>query len=123
MSVFIPIPKRGNAKEYSNYNTIGFISCTSKVILKILQGRLQQYVNCELPDVQAGFAKDRGTRDQIANICWISGNAKEFQKNINFCFIDYTKDFDSMDLNKLKNSTRNGTIRPPGLSLDKSGYR
>ena len=123
MSVFIPIPKRGNAKEYSNYNTITFISCTSKMILKILQGRLQQYVKCELPDVQAGFGKDRGTKDQIANICWISEKAREFQKNINFCFIDYAKDFDSMDHNKLKISSRNGTIRPPGLSLDKSGCR
>ena len=123
MSVFIPIPKRGNAKEYSNYNTIAFISCTSKVILKILQGRLQEYMNWELPDVQARFGKDRGARDQIANICWISEKAREFQKHINFCFIDYAKDFDSMDHNKLKNSTRNGNIRPPGLSLDKSGCR
>ena len=102
MSVFIPIPKRGNAKEYSNYNTIAFISYTSKVILKILQGRLQEYVNCELPDVQARFGKDRGTRDQIANICWISEKAREFQKHINFCLIDYAKDFGSMHHNKLK---------------------
>ena len=79
-SVFIPIPKRGNAKECSNYHTVAFISHTSKVILKILRARLQQYVNCELPDVQAGFRKGRGTRDQIANIHWIIKKAREFQK-------------------------------------------
>ena len=79
-SVFIPIPKKGNAKECSNYHTIALISHTSKVMLKILQARLQQYVNRELPDVQAGFRKGRGTRDQIANICWIMKKAKEFQK-------------------------------------------
>ena len=90
-SVFIPIPKKGNAKECSNYCTIVVISHTSKVMLKSLQARLQQYVNCELPDVPAGFRKDRGTRDQIANICWIMEKAREFQKNIYFCFIDYSK--------------------------------
>ena len=90
-SVFIPIPKKGNAKECSNYRTLALISHTSKVMLKILQARLQQYVNCELPDVQAGFRKDRGTRDQIANICCIKEKAREFQKNIYFCFIDYAK--------------------------------
>ena len=79
-SVFIPIPKKGNAKECSNYHTIAFITHTSKVMLKILQARLQQYVNRELPDVQAGFRKGRGTRDQIANICWIIKKAREFQK-------------------------------------------
>ena len=79
-SVFIPIPKKGSAKECSNYHTIVLISRTSKVMLKILQARLQQYVNCELPDVQAGFRKGRGTRDQIANIRWIMGKAREFQK-------------------------------------------
>ena len=79
-SVFIPIPKKGNAKECSNYCTIALISHTSKVMLKILQARLQQYVNHEFPDVQAGFRKDRGTRDQIANICWIIKKAREFQK-------------------------------------------
>ena len=93
-------PKRGNAKECSNYHTIALISHTSKVMLKILQARLQQYMNCELPDVQAGFRK-RGTRDQIANICWIIGKAKEFQKSIYFCFIDYAKAFDCVDHNKL----------------------
>ena len=87
-SVFIPIPKKGNAKECSNYHTIALISHTSKVMLKILQARLWQYVNCELPDIQAGFRKGRGTRDQIANIYWIIKKAREFQKNIYFCFID-----------------------------------
>ena len=81
-SIFIPIPKKGNAKECSNYHTIALVSHTGKVMLKILQGRLQQYVNRELPDVQAGFRKGRGTRDQIANICWIMEKAREFQKNI-----------------------------------------
>ena len=87
-SVFIPIPKKGNAKECSNYRTIALLSHASKVMLKILQARLQQYVNHELPDVQAGFRKSRGTRDQIANILWIIKKAREFQKNIYFCFID-----------------------------------
>ena len=86
--VFIPIPKKGNAKECSNYHTIALISHTSKVMLKILQARLQQYVNHELPDVQAGFRKGRGTRDQISNICCIIKKAREFQKNIYFSFID-----------------------------------
>ena len=88
-SVFISIPKKGNAKECSNYCTIALISHASKVMLKILQARLQQYVNRELPDVQAGFRKGRGTRDQISNIFWVMEKAKEFQKNIYFCFIDY----------------------------------
>ena len=100
-SVFTPIPKKGNAKECSNYNTIVLISHTSKVMFKILQARLQQYVNRELPDVQAGFRKGRGTRDQIANIHWIIEKAREFQKNIYFCFIDYAKAFDCVDHNKL----------------------
>ena len=100
-SVFIPIPKKGNAKECSNYHTVAGISHTSKVILKILQARLWQYVNHELPDIQAGFRKGRGTRDQIANICWIIKKAREFQKNIYFCFIDYVKAFDCVDHNKL----------------------
>uniref|UniRef100_A0A4W2FTD6 RNA-directed DNA polymerase n=1 Tax=Bos indicus x Bos taurus TaxID=30522 RepID=A0A4W2FTD6_BOBOX len=100
-SVFIPIPKKGNAKECSNYRTIALTSHASKVMLKILQARLQQYVNRELPDVQAGFRKGRGTRDQIANICWIMEKAREFQKNIYFCFIDYAKAFDCVDHNKL----------------------
>ena len=90
-SVFIPIPKKGNAKECSNYHTIALISHASKVILKIIQARLQQYMNQEIPDVQAGFRKGRGTRDQIANICWLIERARELQKNIHFCFIDYAK--------------------------------
>ena len=90
-SIFIPIPKKANAKEYSNYHTIALISHTSKVMLKILQARLHQYMNCELPDVQAGFRKGKGTRDQIANILWIIKKAGEIQKNIYFCFIDYAK--------------------------------
>ena len=100
-SVFIPIPKKGNAKESSNYHTIALISCASKVTLKILQARLQQYVNHELSDVQAGFRKGRGTRDQIASICWTIEKARKFQKNIYFCFIDYVKAFDCVDHNKL----------------------
>ena len=90
-SVFIPIPKKGNAKECSNYHTIILISHASKVMLKILQARLPQYVNHEFPDDQAGFRKGRGTRDQIANIRWIIEKARQFQKNIYFCFTDYVK--------------------------------
>ena len=93
-SVFIPIPKKGNAKECSNYCTVALISHTSKVMLKILQARPQQYMNHEHPDVQSGFRKGRGTRDQIANIRWIMEKAREFQKNIYFCFIHYAKAFD-----------------------------
>ena len=100
-AVFIPIPRKGNAKECSNYCTIALISQASKVILKILQARLQQYVNCELPDVEAGFRKGRGTRDQIANISWIIEKARKFQKNIYFSFIDYAKAFDCVDHSKL----------------------
>ena len=100
-SVFIPIPKKGNAKECSNCSTIAFISHTSKVMLKILQDRLQQCMNQELLDVQVGFRKGWGTRDQIANIHWIIEKAREFQKNIYFCFIHYAKAFDSVDHNKL----------------------
>ena len=100
-SVFIPIPKKGTAKECSNYRAIALISHASKVMLKILQARLQQYVNCELPDVQAGFRKGRGTRDQIASTHWIIKKAREFQKNIYFCFTDYAKAFDYVDHNKL----------------------
>ena len=88
-------------------------------MLKILQARLQQYVNCELPDVQAGFRKGRGTRDQIANICWITEKAREFQENIYFCFIDYAKAFDCVDHNKLENTERDGNTRPPDLPLEK----
>ena len=100
MSLFIPIPKKGNAKEWSNYRTIALISHGNKVMLKILQARLQQYVNRELPDVQAGFKKGRGTRDQIAYIHWIN-KKQEFERNIYFCSIDYAKAFDYVDHNKL----------------------
>ena len=92
-------------------------------MLKILQARLQQCVNCELPDVQAGFRKGRETRDQIANIRWIIKKAREFQKNIYFCFIDYAKAFDCVDHHKLENSERDGNIRPPDLPLEKSVCR
>ena len=101
-SVFIPSPKKGNAKDCSNYCTIALISHTSKVMLKIPQARLQQYVNRELPDVQTSFRKGRRTRDQIANICWIIKKAREFQKNIYLCFIDYVKAFDCVDHKKLQ---------------------
>ena len=111
-SVFIPIPKKGNAKEYSHYCTGALITHSSKVMLKILQARLQQYVNLELPDVQAGIRKGRGTRDKIANIHWIIEKEREFQKNIYFCFIDYAKAFDCVDDNKLENSLRDGNTRP-----------
>ena len=100
-SVFIPVPKKGNAKECSNYCTIALISHASKVMLKILQARLHQYLNHEIPDVQAGFRKGRGTRDHIANICWIIKKARKFQKNIYLCFIDYAKAFDCVNHNKL----------------------
>ena len=100
-SVFIPIPKKGNAKESSDYCTIVLISHASKVMLKILQARLQQCMNQELSDVQAGFRKGRGTRDQIANICWIIEKPREFKKNIYFCFTDYAKAFGCVDHNKL----------------------
>ena len=100
-SVLIPVSEKGNAKECSNYHIIALISHASKIMLKILQARLQQHVNCELPDVQAGFRKGRGTRDQIANIHWIIKKAREFQKNIYFCFIDCTKAFDYVDHRKL----------------------
>ena len=92
-------------------------------MLKILQARLQQYVNQELPDVQAGFRKGRGTRDQIANICWIMDKGREFQKNIYFCFIDYAKAFDCVHHNKLENSERDWNTRPPDLPLEKSVCR
>ena len=100
-SVFISNPKKGNAKECSNYQTVTLISHTGKVMLKILQAKLQQYVNCELPYVNAEFRNGRGTRNQIANICWIMEKAREFQKNIYFCFIDYAKPFDYVDQHKL----------------------
>ena len=101
IQIYIDTNKISNAKECSNYHTIALISHASKVMLKILQARLQQYVNHELPNVQAGFRKGRGTRDQIANIRWITEKAREFQKNIYFCFIDYAKAFDCVDHKKL----------------------
>ena len=116
--IFILIPKKDNAKEWSNYHTIALISHTSKVMLKILQARLQQYVNHELPEVQAGFRKGRGIRDQIDNICWTIKKAREFQKNIYFCFIEYAKAFDCVDHNKLENSERDGNTRTPDLPLE-----
>ena len=100
-SVYFPMPKKGNAKECSNYCTIALISHSSKVMLKILQVRLQQYVNGELPDIQAEFRKGRGTRDQIANVRWIIEKVIEFQKNIYFCFIDYPRASECVDYNKL----------------------
>ena len=105
-SVFIPIPENGNAKECSNYCTIVLISYASKVMLKILQVRLQPYMNLELPGVQVVFQRGRGIRDHIANICWIMEKARQFQKikNIYFCFIDYAKAFDCVFQNKLENS-------------------
>ena len=118
-SVFIPISKKGNAKECSNHHTIALISHTRKVMLKILQARLQQYVNCELPDVQVEFRKGRGIRNQIANICWIIEKAREYQKNIYFCFIDYAEAFDCVDYNKLENSSRDRHTRPPYLPPEK----
>ena len=103
-SSVIPIPKKGNAEECPNYRTVALISHTSKIMIKILQARLQQYINCAFPDVQDGFRKGRGTRNEIGNIHWIIKNAKEFQKNIYFSIIDYAKAFDSVDQKKLENS-------------------
>ena len=101
--VFIPVPKKGNAKECSNYWTIALISHVTKAMLKIFQARLQQYVKQELSDVHTGFRKGRGTTNQISNICWIIERARQFQKNIYFCCIDYAKAFDCVDHSKLWN--------------------
>ena len=120
---FYSILKKGNAKECSNYCIITLISHTSKVMLKMIQARLQQYVNCELPDVQAEFRKGRETRDQIANIRWLMEKAREFQNNIYFCSIDYAEGFDYISHNKLENSERDGNTRPPDLPLEKSVCR
>ena len=122
-SVFIPISKKGNAKECSNYHTITLISHASKVMLKILQAKLQQCMNHDLPNVPARFRKGRGNRDQIANIRWIIKKAREFQKNIYFCFMDNAKAFDCVDHNELENSERDGNTRPPDLSPEKSVCR
>ena len=120
-SVSMPIPKKGNAKECSSYETIALISHASKVMLKILQARLQQYMNSKLPDVQAGFQKGRGTRDQIANICWIIEKAREFQKNICFCFYWLCQSFWLYGLQQtVEHSSRDETARPPDLPPEKS---
>ena len=117
---FLPIPKKGNAKECSNYCTTALISHTSKVMLKILQARLQQYVNCELSDVQAGFRKDREEQEvKLPTSVGSLKKAREFQKDIYLCFIDYAKAFDCVDHNKLENSSRDGNTRPPDLPLEK----
>ena len=119
-SVSIPIPKKGNAKECPNYCTTALISHATKIML---QARLQQYMNCELPDVQAGFTKGRGTRDQIPNNHWIIKKAREFQKNTYFCFIDYAKACDCVVHNKLENSERDENTKPPDLPSEKSVCR
>ena len=111
--------KEGNAKEYSNYHTLALISQASKEMLKILQERFQQYLNQELPEIQAGFTKGRGTREQIANICWIIKKAREFQENICFCFIDYAKAFGCVDHNTLWKILKDWNTRPPDLPLEK----
>ena len=116
-------PKERIAKECSNYHKIALISHASKVILKVLQARLQQNVNREFPNVQAGVWKGRGTRDQTANIHRIIEKAREFQKNIYFCFIDYAKVFDCLDHNNLENSERDGNTKPPDLPLEKAVCR
>ena len=119
-SVFLPIPKKDNAKEYSNYRTIVLIKAMLKAMLKILQARLRQFVNRELPDIKAEFRKGRETRDQIDNVCWIMEKAREFQKSIYFCFIEYTEAFDCVDCNKLwKILKRDGSTRQPYLSSEK----
>ena len=111
--------RKGSSKKCSNYHTVALISHTRKIMLKILQARFQQYMNRELPDVQTGFRKGRGTRDQIANIFWIIKKAREFQENIYFCFIDYAKAFDYVDHNKLWKILRAGNTIPPELPLEK----
>ena len=115
-SVFIPNPKKGNAKECSNYCTIALILHARKLMLKILQASLQKYVNRDLTDVKAGFRNGRGTRDQIANVHWILKKAKEFHKNIHFCFTDYAKTFDCVDYNKI---LKDMSTRQPYLSPEK----
>ena len=119
-SVFIPIPKKSNAKECSNYSTIALISHSSKVMLKVLQARLQQNVNHELPDVQAGFRKGRGTRDQIANICWIMEKARDPEADKHFCFIDCVSLRLCAPQQTVENSSRDGNTRPPYLPFEKS---
>ena len=118
-SVLIPVPKKGNAKECSNHRTIALITHTSKVMLKILKARLQQFVNHDVPGVQAGFRKGRGTRYQIDKIHWIIKKTREYQKHL-FLLIDYAKAFDCVDHNKLENSERDRNTRPPDLPPEKS---
>ena len=115
--------RKAMPKKCSNYRIIALISHASEVMLKIPQARLEQYVNHKLPDVQVRFRKGRGTRDQIANFHWIIEKAREFQKNIYFCFIEYAKAFDCVDHNKLENSSRGGNTRPPDLPPEKSVCR
>ena len=119
-SILIPIPKKGSTKECASHQTIALISHASKVMLKILNARLQHYANQRLPDVLAGFRKERGTRDQIANIRWIIKKEREFQKNTYLCFVDYTKAFDCVDHDKLENSSGDGNTRLPYLPPEKS---
>ena len=123
-SVFLPIPKKGNAKECSNYRTIALISHASKVMLKILQARLQQYMNHEIPDVQAGFRKGRGNRDQIANICWIIEKTRQFQKK-HLLLLYWLRQslWLCRSQQTVENSSRNGITRPPYLPPDKSVCR
>ena len=122
-SVFIPIPKKGNAKECSDYHTIALISHASKVMLKILQARLQEYMNHEHPDVQAGFTKGRGTEIKLPTSVGSLKKQESSRKNIYFCFIDYAKDFDCVDHKKLWKILRDGNTRPPDLPLEKSVCR
>ena len=118
-SVFIPIPKKSNAKECSNYHTIALISCARKVMFKILQARLQQYVNHELPDVQAGFRRGRGTREQIANIWWIIEKARKFQKTSTSALLTVPKSLTAWITKCVENSSRDGNTRLPDLPLEK----
>ena len=114
------LPSMGSHRAGHDWSNLAAAAAhASKVMLKIFQARLQQYVNRELPDVQAGFRKGRGTRDQIANICWIIEKAREFQKSIYFCFIDYAKAFDCVDHKTVENSSKDGNTRPPDLPLEK----
>ena len=117
ISLFVLIPKKGNAKECSSYHTIALISDSSKVMLKILQARLQQYMNCELPEFQAGFRKGRGAGDQMANICCIIIKVRELQNDIYFCFINYVEAFDCVDHHTVENSSHDRNTRPPEKSV------
>ena len=122
-SVFIPVPKKGNAKECSNYWTIAFIPHASKVMLKVLQATLQQHVNCELPDVQTGFRKGRGTRDQIANICWIIEKARVPEKHLLLLYWPHQNLWLCGSQQTVENSSKAGNTRPPYLPPEKSVCR